>query len=47
MTNKDIGRALNIAPATARMHVSALFKVLGVNSRAAAVAVSRHHVRGY
>ncbi|KAB0601596.1 response regulator transcription factor [Castellaniella defragrans] len=44
-SNKEIGAELGISPLTARMHVSALMRVLGVDSRTAIVArASRWHL---
>ena len=37
-TNKEIGLALQISPFTVRIHVSALFRSLGVSNRTGAVA---------
>ncbi len=37
-TNRDIAAALNLAPGTVKVHVSSLFRKLGVTSRTAAVA---------
>jgi DNA-binding NarL/FixJ family response regulator len=37
-SNKEIAQALNISPFTVRIHVSALFRSLGVHTRSAAVS---------
>ncbi|MEM7281558.1 MAG: response regulator transcription factor [Pseudomonadota bacterium] len=40
MSNKEIARELDLSPFTVRIHVSALFKSLGVSSRTSAVAIA-------
>jgi DNA-binding CsgD family transcriptional regulator len=41
-SNGDIGRELGISPATVKKHLEAVYRVLGVSSRAAAVAAITH-----
>ncbi len=40
-SNKQIARALNLAESTIKMHVGAVFRVLGVNNRAKAAAIGQ------
>jgi DNA-binding NarL/FixJ family response regulator len=41
-SNKEIANALRIAEATVKVHVSAAYRAIGVNSRARAMAVFHH-----
>jgi len=40
-SNKDIARSLNVAEGTVKIHLAALFRVLGATNRAHAVALSK------
>jgi DNA-binding NarL/FixJ family response regulator len=40
MSNKEIARALALSPFTIRIHLSAIFKTLGVNNRSAVAALA-------
>jgi DNA-binding NarL/FixJ family response regulator len=44
-SNKEIARALNLGEGTVKVHVAALFRVLGVTSRAAAAAAGARLVQ--
>lgn len=43
-SNKEIARALDLGEGTIKVHMAALFKNLGVNSRAAAAALGARHL---
>jgi DNA-binding NarL/FixJ family response regulator len=40
-SNKEIAQALNVAEGTVKMHLAALFRVLGATNRAHAVAMGK------
>jgi DNA-binding NarL/FixJ family response regulator len=44
-SNKEIARALNLSDGTIKVHMAALFKNLGVNSRSAAAAAGARHLQ--
>jgi DNA-binding NarL/FixJ family response regulator len=43
-SNKEIARALDLSDGTIKVHMAALFKNLGVNSRSAAAALGARHL---
>jgi len=45
-SNKEISRILKLSEGTVKVHMAALFKNLGVNSRAAAAALGARHLDG-
>jgi DNA-binding NarL/FixJ family response regulator len=45
-SNKEIARALNLGEGTVKVHVAALFRVLGVTSRSAAAAAGSRLMGG-
>ena len=44
-SNKEIARALNVAEGTVKIHLAALFRVLGATNRAHAVAIGKQLIR--
>jgi DNA-binding NarL/FixJ family response regulator len=44
-SNKEIARALDLSDGTIKVHMAALFKNLGVNTRAAAAAIGARHLQ--
>jgi DNA-binding NarL/FixJ family response regulator len=45
MSNKEIARALKLGEGTVKVHVAALFRVLGVTSRSAAAAAGMRRLK--
>jgi DNA-binding NarL/FixJ family response regulator len=43
-SNKEIAKALNVAEGTVKMHLAALFRVLGATNRAHAAALGKQHI---
>lgn len=46
-SNKEIARTLNLGEGTVKIHMAALFRTFGVNTRAAAAAAGTHLLRGW
>jgi DNA-binding NarL/FixJ family response regulator len=46
-SNKEIARTLNLGEGTVKIHMAALFRTFGVNTRAAAAAAGTHLIRGW
>jgi DNA-binding NarL/FixJ family response regulator len=46
-SNKEIARALNLGEGTVKIHMAALFRTFGVNTRAAAAAAGTRLLRGW
>jgi DNA-binding NarL/FixJ family response regulator len=44
LSNKEIGRELGVSERTVKAHMTAIFKSLGVNGRAEAIAMARRNV---
>ena len=43
LPNREIGRQLGLTEGTVKVHATAVFKILGVNSRAEAMVAANHH----
>jgi DNA-binding NarL/FixJ family response regulator len=46
-SNKEIARALNLGEGTVKIHMAALFRTFGVNTRAAAAVAGTQLNRGW
>jgi DNA-binding NarL/FixJ family response regulator len=46
LSNKEIARELSLGEGTVKVHVAALFRVLGVTSRSAAAAEGARRLKG-
>jgi two-component system nitrate/nitrite response regulator NarL len=43
MSNKEIARTLNLSDNTVRIHLAAIFRILGVRTRAQAMVLAKHY----